>query len=109
MRVHASDLSEMRQSGALVSRFNNQERGFKMNHTKLRKMVMASLAGSMIANAANAGSVAGNGGTTEVTRILNNGELIIQSSQLYTEVPVRQHYLQPNHRPIAEATQTNYQ
>lgn len=37
-------------------------------------------------NEANAGSVAGFGGSTEVTQILNNAELINQSTQMYQQV-----------------------
>jgi P-type conjugative transfer protein TrbJ len=51
-----------------------------------RKAVLAALAGTMIAFDANAGSVAGNGGATEVTQILNNVELVNQSAQMYQEV-----------------------
>jgi P-type conjugative transfer protein TrbJ len=36
--------------------------------------------------AAQAGSVAGNGGATEVTQTLNNYELVTQSAQMYTQV-----------------------
>lgn len=52
----------------------------------MRKVVLAALAGSMVMSTANAGSVAGNGGSTEITQILNNVELIQQSAQMYQEV-----------------------
>jgi P-type conjugative transfer protein TrbJ len=58
----------------------------QMIQTAKRRAVIVALAGTMIVSNAQAGSVAGNGGATEVTQILNNGELVIQSSQLYTEV-----------------------
>jgi P-type conjugative transfer protein TrbJ len=50
-----------------------------------RKAVVVALAGSMVVSA-NAGTVAGNGGSTEVTQILNNFELLTQSAQMYQEV-----------------------
>jgi P-type conjugative transfer protein TrbJ len=52
----------------------------------LRNTVLAALAGSMVMSTANAGSVAGNGGATEVTQILNNVELLNQSAQMYQQV-----------------------
>lgn len=55
-----------------------------MNKT-LRKAVVVALAGSMVVSA-NAGTVAGNGGSTEITQILNNFELLTQSAQMYEEV-----------------------
>jgi P-type conjugative transfer protein TrbJ len=57
-----------------------------MISTTQRKAVITALACCMIVSTANAGSVAGNGGATEVTQILNNFELVTQSAQLYTEV-----------------------
>lgn len=57
-----------------------------MIHTTLRNTVIVALAGSMIATNANAGSVAGNGGSTEITQILNNFELVTQSAQMYQQV-----------------------
>lgn len=52
----------------------------------LRTAVLTALAGSMVMNTAHAGSVAGNGGATEVTQILNNAELLQQSAQMYQQV-----------------------
>jgi hypothetical protein len=40
----------------------------------------------MVMTTANAGSVAGNDGATEVTQLLNNVELIQQSAQMYQQV-----------------------
>jgi P-type conjugative transfer protein TrbJ len=51
-----------------------------------RNAVLGALACSMVMTTANAGSVAGNGGATEVTQILNNVELVQQSAQMYQEV-----------------------
>ncbi len=51
----------------------------------LRKAVIVALAGTMTLSA-NAGTVAGNGGSTEITQILNNFELLVQSQQMYQEV-----------------------
>ena len=52
----------------------------------MRKAALVALAGSMVMTTANAGSVAGNGGATEVTQILNNAELLQQSAQMYQQV-----------------------
>lgn len=41
-----------------------------------RKAMLLALAGCMVMPSAQAGSVAGNGGATEVTQIMNNGELL---------------------------------
>lgn len=52
----------------------------------LRKAVITTLAGTIIISNVQAGSVAGNGGATEVTQLLNNTELVAQSAQLYQQV-----------------------
>lgn len=57
-----------------------------MKKTVMRKVVLAAMAGSMVMSSAHAGSVAGNGGSTEVTQILNNVELLQQSAQMYQQV-----------------------
>ena len=57
-----------------------------MRNATARKAVLVSLVSTMVMSTANAGSVAGNGGSTEVTQILNNVELIQQSAQMYQEV-----------------------
>ena len=57
-----------------------------MRNATARRAILAALAGSMVMSAANAGSVAGNGGATEVTQILNNVELVQQSAQMYQQV-----------------------
>ncbi|MEG3060219.1 MAG: hypothetical protein RR857_04790 [Comamonas sp.] len=49
-----------------------------MRKATARKAILATLASSMAT--ANAGGVAGNGGGTEVTQLLNNVELIQQSA-----------------------------
>ena len=51
-----------------------------------RKAVMLALAGSMVIGNAQAGSVMGNGGATEVTQILNNGQLIQIAAQTYQQI-----------------------
>lgn len=51
-----------------------------------RKAVLGAVAGVMVASAAHAGSVAGNGGATEVTQILNNVQLIEQTSQQLQQI-----------------------
>jgi len=57
-----------------------------MRNETARRVILAALAGSMVMSTANAGSVAGNGGATEVTQILNNVELVQQSAQMYQQV-----------------------
>ncbi|WP_260505163.1 P-type conjugative transfer protein TrbJ [Ralstonia pseudosolanacearum] len=57
-----------------------------MRNSTARRALLAVLAGGMVMSTANAGSVAGNGGATEVTQILNNTELVQQSAQMYQEV-----------------------
>ena len=57
-----------------------------MTKAAMRKAVLASMVCSMVISTANAGSVAGNGGSTEVTQILNNVELVQQSAQMYQQV-----------------------
>lgn len=57
-----------------------------MHNSTARKAVLVALVSTMAVSAANAGSVAGNGGSTEVTQILNNVELIQQSAQMYQQV-----------------------
>lgn len=52
----------------------------------MKRVALVALAGSMVMTTANAGSVAGNGGATEVTQILNNSELVVQSAQMYQQV-----------------------
>ena len=47
-----------------------------MSMSKSRKSMLLALAGCMVVQMAQAGSVAGNGGATEVTQIKNNGELL---------------------------------
>lgn len=51
-----------------------------------RKTVLAIAAASVVLNPASAGSVAGFGGSTEITQILNNFELLQQSAQMYQQV-----------------------
>ncbi len=51
-----------------------------------RKAVMLALAGSMVIGNAQAGSVAGNGGATEVTQILNNVQLVQETAQTYQQI-----------------------
>lgn len=58
-----------------------------MRNTQQRRAILAALAGSMVMSTANAGSVAGNGGATEVTQILNNAELLQQSAQIIPAGP----------------------
>lgn len=50
------------------------------------RAVLVALAGTVCISAARAGSVAGNGGATEVTQLLNNVELVQQSEQMYQQV-----------------------
>lgn len=57
-----------------------------MHHSTARKAVWVALVSSMVMSTANAGSVAGTGGATEVTQILNNSELMMQSAQMYEQV-----------------------
>ncbi len=57
-----------------------------MKNQIFRKVILAALAGSVFANPASAGSVAGFGGSTEITQILNNAELAGQSAQMYQQV-----------------------
>jgi len=52
----------------------------------MRKVVLVAFASSMVMSTANAGSVAGNGGSSEITQILNNVELVQQSAQMFQEV-----------------------
>jgi P-type conjugative transfer protein TrbJ len=52
----------------------------------MRRNVVVALASSMIISSANAGTVAGNGGATEITQILNNSELVYESAQMYAQV-----------------------
>ena len=52
----------------------------------MRRAVLAAVASGMLMSSAHAGSVAGNGGATEVTEILNNSELLMQSAQMYQQV-----------------------
>lgn len=56
-----------------------------MKKHAMKKLLITTLAGS-ICIGANAGTVAGNGGSTEVTQIMNNVELIQQSAQMYQQV-----------------------
>ena len=51
-----------------------------------RKAVMLALAGSMVIGNAQAGSVMGNGGATEVTQILNNVQLVQETAQTYQQI-----------------------
>lgn len=57
-----------------------------MKNTAICKVALAALAGSMAMSTSHAGSVAGTGGSTEMTQILNNIELVHQSAQMYQEV-----------------------
>ena len=57
-----------------------------MHNSTARKAILVSLVSTMVVSTATAGSVAGNGGSTEVTQILNNVELVQQSAQMYQEV-----------------------
>lgn len=57
-----------------------------MTHATMRKHILGVLAGTVVMSMAHAGSVAGNGGSTEITQILNNFELVTQSAQMYQQV-----------------------
>lgn len=59
-----------------------------MKKLAMRKAILAVMIGSMFMSSApaHAGSVAGFGGSTEITQILNNSELLMQSAQMYQQV-----------------------
>ncbi len=57
-----------------------------MMKSTTRKAVMLALAGSMVMGTAQAGSVMGNGGATEVTQILNNVQLVQETAQTYQQI-----------------------
>jgi len=57
-----------------------------MHNATARRAILAALVSTVVMSTANAGSVAGNGGATEVTQTLNNVELVQQSSQMYQQV-----------------------
>ncbi len=57
-----------------------------MIRTLTSRVLLAAFIVGAVVTTANAGSVAGFGGSTEVTQILNNVELIQQSAQMYQQV-----------------------
>ena len=52
----------------------------------MRRAVLGALAGVMVMGTAQAGSVMGNGGATEVTQILNNTQLVQETAQTYQQI-----------------------
>ncbi|MES2758095.1 MAG: P-type conjugative transfer protein TrbJ [Pseudomonadota bacterium] len=57
-----------------------------MRKVNIFKFASAVLANGVLATATHAGSVAGFGGSTEITQLLNNVELVGQSAQMYLQV-----------------------
>jgi len=53
---------------------------------KFTRAVAAAMIAATLTQGAHAGTVAGTGGSTEITQILNNAELLMQSAQLYKQV-----------------------
>lgn len=51
-----------------------------------KRYLLAALIAAAVAHVAHAGTVAGTGGSTEVTQIMNNVELVNQSAQMYQQV-----------------------
>lgn len=50
-----------------------------------KRILVAVLAAAMLNQVAHAGTVAGTGGSTEITQILNNTELLQQSTEMYQQ------------------------
>ena len=61
------------------------EQGNK-KRSAMRRAVLGALAGVMVMGTAQAGSVMGNGGATEVTQILNNTQLVQETAQTYQQI-----------------------
>jgi P-type conjugative transfer protein TrbJ len=75
-----------RQAQQLEIKFIDARGEIAMRDSTARRALLAALASTMVMSTASAGSVAGNGGATEVTQILNNSELMVQSAQMYQQV-----------------------
>ncbi len=67
-----------------------------------RRSMLLALAGCMVAPLAQAGSVAGNGGSTEITQILNNGLLVAGVSKQAAQVAnqIRQITVEIEHKML---------
>lgn len=84
------------------------EQGNKKRST-MRRAVLGALAGVMVITNAQAGSVMGNGGATEVTQILNNVQLVQETAQTYQQIQQLAQALQYDQQQLQNLVQAPQQ